>query len=176
MGLTNAVSSCKVTKNENYHMLNLASGDPLNVITARDRKTADLAAASRDALETRNRILTEAERLFRVYGYTKTTVADIAAATHMSPANVYRFFAAKSDINNAICERVIADDEAALISIARLPLPAADRIRRLVLELNRRTMENLIDNKSARKMPGARRNASRRRWRRCATRRCWRNA
>ena len=119
---------------------------------ARDKKTADLAAASRDALETRNRILTEAERLFRVYGYTKTTVADIAEATRMSPANVYRFFAAKSDINNAICERIIADDEAAVVGIARLPLPAADRIRRLVLELNRRTMENLMDNKKVHEM------------------------
>ena len=52
--------------------------------------------------------LSEAERLFRVYGYSKTTVADIADAARMSPANVYRFFASKSDINNAICERIIA--------------------------------------------------------------------
>src|SRR6516165_8891119 len=74
-------------------------------------KSAQLLAASKDALQTRERILTEAERLFRVYGYTKTTVADIAEATRMSPANVYRFFATKSDINNAICERVIAKGE-----------------------------------------------------------------
>ena len=72
-------------------------------------KTARLAAASRDNLETRKRILAEAERLFRLYGYTKTTVADIAEACRMSSANVYRFFASKSDINNAICERVIAE-------------------------------------------------------------------
>src|SRR5262249_60729308 len=99
-------------------------------------KSAQLLAASKDALRTRERILTEAERLFRVYGYTKTTVADIAEATRMSSANVYRFFAAKSDINNAICERIIADHETALSGIARLPLPAADRISRLILELS----------------------------------------
>ena len=115
-------------------------------------KSAQLLAASKDALQTRERILTEAERLFRVYGYTKTTVADIAKATRMSPANVYRFFATKSDINNAICERIIAEDEAALIGISRLPLPAADRIRRLVLENNRRAMENFIDNKKVHEM------------------------
>jgi len=115
-------------------------------------KSAQPLAASKDALQTRERILTEAERLFRVYGYTKTTVADIAEATRMSPANVYRFFATKSDINNAICERVIAEDEAALIGISRLPLPAADRIRRLVLENNRRAMENFIDNKKVHEM------------------------
>jgi AcrR family transcriptional regulator len=119
---------------------------------ARAKKSTELVASSRDALETRKRILTEAERLFRVYGYAKTTVADIAEATRMSPANVYRFFAAKSDINNAICERIIAEDETALIGIARLPLPAADRIRRLVLELNRRSMENFIDNKKVHEM------------------------
>src|SRR3974390_869705 len=115
-------------------------------------KAANLTALSRDALETRKRILGEAEPLFRLYGYAKTTVADIAEACRMSPANVYRFFASKSDINNAICERIIAEDEAALIGISRLPLPAADRIRRLVLENNRRAMENFIDNKKVHEM------------------------
>jgi len=86
-----------------------------------DDRSARLATLSLDALQTRDRILAEAERLFRVYGYSKTTVADIAEACRMSPANVYRFFASKSAINNAICERIIAEDEAALIGISRLP-------------------------------------------------------
>jgi AcrR family transcriptional regulator len=119
---------------------------------ASEKKQADVVAASRNALETRKRILDEAERLFRVYGYSKTTVADIAEVTRMSSANVYRFFATKSDINNAICERILAEDEAALTGIARLPLPATDRIRRLVLELNRRTLENFIENKKVHEM------------------------
>ena len=93
-----------------------------------DDRSARLAALSLDSLETRKRILAEAERLFRLYGYTKTTVADIAEACRMSSANVYRFFASKSDINNAICERVIAGDEDALVAIARLRLPASDRL------------------------------------------------
>ena len=50
----------------------------------------------------------------------------------MSPANVYRFFTSKSAINNAICERLIAEDEEALKGIARLPIPASERITRLV--------------------------------------------
>ena len=116
------------------------------------RKPADLTLTSRDALETRSRILAEAERLFRVYGYSKTTVADIADATRMSPANVYRFFASKSDINNAICERIIGDDEAALVGISRLPLPASDRIRRLLLELHQRSMENFIGSQKVHEM------------------------
>jgi len=32
---------------------------------------------------------------FRQIGFQKTTVADIARELHMSPANVYRYFAAK---------------------------------------------------------------------------------
>ncbi len=115
-------------------------------------KTARLAAASRDNLETRKRILTEAERLFRVYGYSKTTVADIAEATRMSSANVYRFFASKSDINNAICERIIAEDEAAMIGIARLRLPASERLKLFIIELHRRSVENFTENKRVHEM------------------------
>jgi AcrR family transcriptional regulator len=119
---------------------------------ASDDRSAKVAALSLDALETRNRILGEADRLFRVYGYSKTTVADIAEACRMSPANVYRFFASKSAINNAICERVIADDEAALVGISRLPLAATERLTRMIIELNRRSMENFIENKKVHEM------------------------
>ena len=121
-------------------------------MTGPEDRSAKLAALSLDALETRNRILGEADRLFRVYGYSKTTVADIAEACRMSPANVYRFFASKSAINNAICERVIADDETALVGISRLPLPASERLTRMVIELNRRSMENFIENKKVHEM------------------------
>ena len=122
------------------------------MIGPQDDRSAKVAALSLDALETRNRILGEADRLFRVYGYSKTTVADIAEACRMSPANVYRFFASKSAINNAICERVIADDETALVGISRLPLPASERLKRMVIELNRRSMENFIENKKVHEM------------------------
>ena len=47
----------------------------------------------------RQQIVETAERLFREIGFQKTTVADIARELHMSPANVYRFFSAKSEIN-----------------------------------------------------------------------------
>jgi AcrR family transcriptional regulator len=117
-----------------------------------DTRPAKQAASSLDAQETRQRILSEAERLFRVYGYSKTTVADIAEACRMSPANVYRFFESKSAINNAICERCLAEGEEALVGIARLPLPASERLKRFVIELNRRSVENLIDNKKVHEM------------------------
>lgn len=114
--------------------------------------SARLAASSVDALETRNRLLTEAERLFRVYGYSKTTVADIAKACRMSSANVYRFFPSKLAINNAICERLIAASYAALAGIVRLPLPPAERLKRFVIEFNRFAVENLVDHKKVHEM------------------------
>ena len=43
----------------------------------------------------RCKIIATAEKLFREIGYQKTTVADIARALGMSPANVYRFFDSK---------------------------------------------------------------------------------
>ncbi len=52
--------------------------------------------------DTHKLIVEVAERLFREIGFQKTTVADIARELHMSPANVYRFFAAKSEINEAV--------------------------------------------------------------------------
>ena len=58
-------------------------------------------AAARET-EQRARIVATAERLFREIGFQKTTVADIARELRMSPANVYRFFGAKSEINAAV--------------------------------------------------------------------------
>jgi AcrR family transcriptional regulator len=114
--------------------------------------SAKLASVSPEAVDTRSDILTEAERLFRTYGYSKTTVADIAKACRMSPANVYRFFSSKADINQAICERIIAADEQAALAIARLPLSGAERLKRLIVEMNRRSLENLLDHQKVHEM------------------------
>jgi AcrR family transcriptional regulator len=53
----------------------------------------------------RLRIVQAAVRLHSEIGFRKTTVADIARAASMSPANVYRFFPSKQ----AIEEAVVAD-------------------------------------------------------------------
>ena len=60
----------------------------------------------------RERIVQAAIRLHRQIGFKKTAVADIARGASMSPANVYRFFASKKAIEEAIVadsfERVFA--------------------------------------------------------------------
>ena len=73
-----------------------------------------------DHIETdvRERILVTAERLFREIGYQKTTVADIAKALQMSPANVYRFFDSKKSINAGVARRLMGEVEQASQAIA----------------------------------------------------------
>lgn len=104
------------------------------------------------ASETRARILTEAERLFRHYGYAKTTVADIAEACGMSSANVYRFFASKSAITEAICDKMLADLEGHLHRIASSDAPASQRLKEFVIFVARFTLETLLDQKKVHEM------------------------
>ncbi|MBC8051174.1 MAG: TetR/AcrR family transcriptional regulator [Chitinophagales bacterium] len=108
---------------------------------------ADVAAA-----DTKIRILLEAERLFRVYGYSKTTVADIADACGMSPSNVYRFFASKGEINEAICERILAEKERRLRMISVSNASAADRITAMIEDAHRYTLETMLDDRKVHEM------------------------
>lgn len=82
--------------------------------------------------DTRARIVATAERLFRDVGYQKTTVADIARALKMSPANVYRFFDSKKSINEAVAERLTGQVYEGMLAIARQPKPASARLRELL--------------------------------------------
>lgn len=87
-------------------------------------------------------IIGAAERLFREIGYRKTTVADIAKALRMSPANVYRFFESKKEINEAVAERIISEMEAELSLIVNRPgVPAAERLRDFIVTHNRLSTE-----------------------------------
>ncbi len=85
-----------------------------------------------DGKDTRQLIIKVAERLFRQIGFQKTTVADIARELHMSPANVYRYFAAKSEINEAVCMDLLGKIEAETEKIAASRSTAIQRIRNLI--------------------------------------------
>jgi AcrR family transcriptional regulator len=94
--------------------------------------------------DTRARIMDSAEALFRRVGYAKTAVADIAAELRMSPANVYRFFASKNAIVEAICRRCLGEVENRAWAVARAKAPAAQRLEKLILEILAYHKENLI--------------------------------
>jgi AcrR family transcriptional regulator len=93
-------------------------------------ESTDFSQASEPT--TRCLIIQTAERFFRQMGYQKTTVADIAKALRMSPANVYRFFDSKKAINEAVAERLMREVEGKIEEIARGPGSAEQRLREMI--------------------------------------------
>ena len=113
---------------------------------------AAVVLADRPETDTRNRIVGTAERLFREIGYQKTTVADIARALKMSPANVYRFFDSKKAINEAVAHRLMGEVEAALEAIVARPVTAAERFRDLVAAIHRMNTDRFTGNQRMHEM------------------------
>src|SRR5215475_9918526 len=95
-------------------------------------------------IDTRERILEVAERLFRQIGYQKTTVADIAKELHMSPANVYRFFDSKKAIHVGVARTLMGGVEGVAEVIAARPGPAAPRLRELLATIHRMNSERYV--------------------------------
>jgi TetR/AcrR family acrAB operon transcriptional repressor len=63
-------------------------------------------ATKEEALETRNRILDAAEDIFHAHGVSRTSLADVADRAHVSRGAIYWHFRNKSDLFDAMCERV----------------------------------------------------------------------
>ena len=64
------------------------------------------------------RILLETERLLRIYGHRKITVADIANACGFSAANVYRYFPSRRAILDALASHYLHETERAALACA----------------------------------------------------------
>ena len=111
-----------------------------------------MRSAAQSQPETRDRILAEAERVFRAYGYAKTTVADIAKACAMSPANVYRFFESKTAIHEALTAMLLKRQEDLALSIAAQRRPAAQRLKGLIVEMHRFTCEQYLNESQVHEM------------------------
>lgn len=76
----------------------------------------DLAepVASESVEPIRETIIDAAEARLAEYGYTKTTLNEIATEAGMSAANLYRFFENKLDIAASVARRLLSRREAAL--------------------------------------------------------------
>jgi AcrR family transcriptional regulator len=107
------------------------------------------------ASATRTAIIETAERLFRTMGYQKTAVADIARELRMSPANIYRFFASKSAINEAIAERLLRDLTSHAQRIASGDGPAPDRLTALFQIMQQQSMALFFNEKRMHDMVSA---------------------
>ncbi|VAX10156.1 hypothetical protein MNBD_GAMMA25-632 [hydrothermal vent metagenome] len=91
-------------------------------------------------------IIDAAEARFRVYGLSKTTMAEIACDTGMSAANLYRYFKNKQDIAAACAQRCIGTQVDLLREVVRRPgLNAADKLESSALEMLRYTWETTHD-------------------------------
>ncbi|HWW26639.1 MAG TPA: TetR/AcrR family transcriptional regulator [Caulobacter sp.] len=90
------------------------------------------AAGQRGPVEhgVRDQIVDAAQAHFSRFGYSKTTVADLAKAIGFSKAYIYKFFDSKQAIGQAICvqclERIVAAGEAGIAD----GKTAAEKLRR----------------------------------------------
>lgn len=75
--------------------------------------------AGRPSVDRRDEILDAAERLYDALGFEKVTVTDVARALGMSPANLYRSFANRQAIDEAVTSRALAGVEDAAWRVAR---------------------------------------------------------
>jgi len=95
--------------------------------------------------DTRERILLAAEELLRRHGPAKTTVVDVARALEMSHANVYRHFASKAALHDAVAERWLKKIERPLETIAHSPGRASERLERWVTTLAAAKRAKVLD-------------------------------
>src|SRR6185312_15031245 len=89
-----------------------------------------------DSVLTPERILAAAEEVLRRYGPAKATVLDVARALGVSHGSVYRHFASKAALREAVAERWLARVSTPLIDVATGADPAPQRLRRWLAELS----------------------------------------
>jgi len=79
---------------------------------------------------TRQRILTAAQEVMLRHGPDKATVVDVARVLGVNHANVYKFFASKSELRRAVVEAWLERMDAPLARIVGQSAPADVRLKR----------------------------------------------
>lgn len=95
--------------------------------------------------ETRERILKTAAELLRRHGPAKTTVVDVARALDMSHANVYRHFASKAELQDAVADRWLKAISAPLQEIVQSKGKASTRLEQWVQTLAAAKQRKVLD-------------------------------
>ncbi len=94
----------------------------------------------------RQKIINAAKKRFAHYGYSKTTMADLAVDCDMSPGNLYRYFPGKLDIAEEIArEASIRTAEQLSCILTRPGRSAAERLHDFLFEDLRETFHTLED-------------------------------
>ncbi|MEX0840363.1 MAG: TetR/AcrR family transcriptional regulator [Parvibaculum sp.] len=97
---------------------------------------------------THQKIIEAAKRRFTHYGYTKTTMAELAADCEMSPGNLYRYFPGKLDIAEEICREASMQTAEDLSRILTTPgRSAAQRLHDFLFMDLRETFHKLEEDR-----------------------------
>lgn len=94
---------------------------------------------------TREKILDAAEEVLRRFGPSKATVIDVARTLGVSHGSVYRHFAGKAELRDAVVQMWLSRMNGPLEAIAAEDAPAAERLHRWLAALMRIKRERLFD-------------------------------
>ena len=94
---------------------------------------------------TREKILDAAEDVLRRYGPSKATVIDVARALGVSHGSVYRHFAGKAELRDAVVQIWLGRMNGPLEAIAAEDDPLAERLHRWLRELSQLKRRRLFD-------------------------------
>src|SRR5437660_963924 len=112
---------------------------------ARQREREQRGSAPIETPDTRERIAAAAEELLRRHGPAKTTVTDVARSLGMSHANVYRHFASKTALQEAVAERWLARISEPLARVASGPAGAEEKLSAWVNALIRAKRRKVLE-------------------------------
>lgn len=83
---------------------------------------------------TRDAILDATDRLLSRYGYKKMTIDDLAQEVGIGKGSVYLHFSSKEEIALSHIDRIIERLKSNLQAIAERPLPADERLKKMLAE------------------------------------------
>jgi TetR/AcrR family transcriptional repressor of the ameABC operon len=114
------------------------------ISSKKDEPSVPKQRQRRSAEETRRDILAMTERLFRARGFGSVSIADIAAALNMSPANVFKHFHSKNALVDAIFLQQIRLLEQKLDTLdgTHSPFERLSHLARSLMENHRRDLND----------------------------------
>lgn len=80
-------------------------------------------------MTTKESIIDAASRVFERFGYTKTSMNDIARAAHKGRRTLYTYFASKEEVFFAVIEKEVGALAASLKEIILQDIPADEKLR-----------------------------------------------
>ena len=100
----------------------------------------------------RQQILQAADEHFRLYGYRKTTLADIAKSIHLSTPYIYKFFDSKQAIGEAMCWHCLSAALSTVEESLATTKSPVERLRRIFIGLERTIWQILSEQRKIHEM------------------------